>query len=140
MLPGFLGGSSQICFYMSWDVRFWIGASRLISNRYRIQSKIVVIWITGWQGSTRLSGMTLDSVFWKGVSRPISNRYRIESKNSCCLDYWVAGSSQTFFYMSFGCEILDRSFHTDIKPIQNPKQKLLLMGLLGCRERSDSLL
>ena len=79
------------------DLRFCIGSFRPISNRYRIQSKIVVIWITGWQGSTRLSGTTLDSVFWKGVSRPISNRYRIQ-RTELMLPGFLGGSSLTCFH------------------------------------------
>ena len=32
--------------------------------------------------------------------------------------------------MSFGFGFLDKSFQTDIKPIQNPKQTLMLPGFL----------
>ena len=91
-------------------------------------------------GVLRLASIWVSDVrFCIGVSRPISNRYRIQKKRRM-LPGFLGGSSQICFYMSFGCEILDRSLQTDIKPKQNPKQKLLLMGLLGCRERSDSLL
>jgi len=93
-------------------------------SRYTMQSK-------NWRcldflvGVLRLASIwVLDVRFWIGVSRPISNRYRIQKKRRM-LPGFPGGSSQICFYMSFGCEILDRSLQTDIKPIQNPKQKLL---------------
>ena len=85
--------------------------------------KTDVAWIPGWV--LRLASRWVSHFrFWIGVSRPASNRYRIRKKKLTLLGF-LGGSSQICFYMSFRFEILDRSFQTDITPIQKPKHNLL---------------
>ena len=55
------------------DLRFWIGASRPISHRYRIQSTNCCWWDYWAAGSDQ-------TLLWPSDS--------LQSKNSCCLDSW----------------------------------------------------
>ena len=97
------------------DLRFWIGASRPISNRYRIQSKNCCC-LDSWVAGTYPTVCYDLQIQFSGKEFP--DRYQTDTESNAKMDFaWITGCARALrlAFMTFRFDVLDRSF----RPIPN---------------------